>query len=723
NQPNDNAGIKENLDEGKVGKETVSSQQYVLLPLWSTGSKDPQNIDDDDAFNVKENENEVHVSSSGSDKSKKQDEKAKKDAKGNSPVGSPTRVRDLRAEFKEFSFNSTNRVNAVNAPVNAVRPNPTNNFNTASPFDTAVSPNFRIARKYLCVDPSKYPDDPDMPTLEDIVYLDDKKVVGAEADFTNLETYISVSPTPTTRVYKDYHVNQIIGDLNSAPQTRSMARVVKEQGGVHQINNEDFHTCFMIYQMDIKSSFLYGTIKEEVHVCQPLGFEHPDYPDKVYKMVKALYGLNQAPRACTPIETEKPLLKDPDGEDVDVHIYRSMIGSLMYLTSSRPNILFAVCACARFQVTLKVSYLQAVKRIFRFCCSLNAARSQVNVVEEDVIRQDLYLDDADGVECLPNEDIFQSLHCVSAKRTAWNEFSCSIVSAVICLATVAELEQDKHTQALEILKLNKRVKKLEKKKRSKHSGFKRLRKIGTSHRVESSTDTVMVDMDTELQDRIDQDVSAATKDVSAAEPTMFDDEEVTMTMAQTLIKIKVEKAKLLDKQIAQRFMMRKLKKLQPEKSKKKMIWKELKGMTYNKDRPIFVREYKNFQTLFKPNKDVKEHTKKRVAKETLLQDSFKKLKVVEVSGSDSTQETPSNDPKEISKEDVQNMLEIVQCLNLKLKPYRSKKDYSLSNGVMTLMLSAKLQVEEDSDMARDLVMKIFMEANKPKSRSLDTSSK
>ncbi|GJV59263.1 uncharacterized mitochondrial protein-like protein [Tanacetum coccineum] len=70
--------------------------------------------------------------------------------------------------------------------------------------------------------------------------------------------------------------------------------------------------------------------------------------------------------ASTPIETQKPLLKDEDGEEVDVHIYRSMIGSLMYLTSSRLDIMFAVCACARYQVNPKVSHLYVVKRIFRY---------------------------------------------------------------------------------------------------------------------------------------------------------------------------------------------------------------------------------------------------------------------------------------------------------------------------------------------------------------------
>ncbi|GKD83358.1 hypothetical protein Tco_1350197, partial [Tanacetum coccineum] len=69
--------------------------------------------------------------------------------------------------------------------------------------------------------------------------------------------------------------------------------------------------------------------------------------------------------ASTPVETQKPLVKDEEASDVDVHLYRSMIGSLMYLTASRPDIMFAVCACSRFQVTLKSSYLSTVKRIFR----------------------------------------------------------------------------------------------------------------------------------------------------------------------------------------------------------------------------------------------------------------------------------------------------------------------------------------------------------------------
>ncbi|GJS09349.1 putative ribonuclease H-like domain-containing protein [Tanacetum coccineum] len=232
---------------------------------------------------------------------------------------------------------------------------------------------------------------------------------------------------------------------------------------------------FLVYQMDVKSAFLYGTIEEEVYVTQPPGFKDPDHPDKVYKVVKALYGLHQAPRAwyetlanyllgngfkrgkidhtlfikkqkgnillvhvyvddiifgstnkdlctrfeklmndkfqmssmgeltlflglqvqqkedeifisqdkyvaeilkkfnytdvksaSTSVDLEKPLVKDRDADDVDVHLYRSMIGSLMYLTAFRPDIMFAICACVRFQVTPKTSHLLAIKRIFRY---------------------------------------------------------------------------------------------------------------------------------------------------------------------------------------------------------------------------------------------------------------------------------------------------------------------------------------------------------------------
>ncbi|GJX77816.1 putative ribonuclease H-like domain-containing protein [Tanacetum coccineum] len=349
-------------------------------------------------------------------------------------------------------------------------------------------------------------DDPNMPELEYIFYLNDDEDVGTEADMNNFDAFILVSPIQTTRIHKDHRVEKIIGDLNSAPQTRRMTKNLEEHGLFSSVqqrtNHKDFQNClnkkdergiviknkarlvaqgytqeegidydevfapvakieairlflayasfkdFVVYQMDVKSAFLYGKTEEEVYVCQPPGFEDLDFPDIVYKVEKGLYRLHQTPRAwyetlstyllengfqrgkidktlfirtdkgdimlvqvyvddiifgstkkslciefekmmhknqdkyvtkilkkfgftdvkmvSTPMETKKPLLKDEDGEEVDVHLYRSMIGSLMYLISSRPDIMFVVCVCARYQVNSKVSHLHAVKRISRY---------------------------------------------------------------------------------------------------------------------------------------------------------------------------------------------------------------------------------------------------------------------------------------------------------------------------------------------------------------------
>ncbi|GKB54622.1 putative ribonuclease H-like domain-containing protein [Tanacetum coccineum] len=88
--------------------------------------------------------------------------------------------------------------------------------------------------------------------------------------------------------------------------------------------------------------------------------------DKYVAKIMKKFDFANVKTASTPIETQKPLVKDEEASDVDVHLYRSMIGSLMYLTASRPDIMFAVCACSRFQVTPKTSHLSAVKRIFRY---------------------------------------------------------------------------------------------------------------------------------------------------------------------------------------------------------------------------------------------------------------------------------------------------------------------------------------------------------------------
>nr|GEZ08727.1 ribonuclease H-like domain-containing protein [Tanacetum cinerariifolium] len=232
----------------KAGEEV--DQQYVLFPVWSSGSTNPQNNDRDVAFDGKEHdfdakkpESEVNVSSSSSGQSRKQDDKTKKEAKGKSLVEYVTGYRDLNTEFKDCFENSSNEVNVVGFIVPTVGKNSLNNtnaFSAAGHSNTDVSPTYG---KSSFKDASQLPDDLDMPKLEDITYSDDEDVVGAEADFNNLESSILVSPIPTTRIHKDHPVSQIIGDISSTTQTRSMTRVVKDQGRLSQMFNDDFHTC------------------------------------------------------------------------------------------------------------------------------------------------------------------------------------------------------------------------------------------------------------------------------------------------------------------------------------------------------------------------------------------------------------------------------------------------------------------------------------------------
>ncbi|GJR80970.1 putative ribonuclease H-like domain-containing protein [Tanacetum coccineum] len=332
------------------------------------------------------------------------------------------------------------------------------------------------------------PIDPNMPDLEDASdtlpndgifngAYDDDEDVGAVADFNNMDNTIAVSPIPTLRIHKDHPKGQILGDPTSAVQTRGKIQkassaqqalvigtkwvfknkrdersiVVKNKArlvaqGFRQDKGIDYDEVFVpvarikairlflafasymgftVYQMDVKSAFLYGTIEEEVawyetlssflmengfrrgtidktlfikkkksdimlvqvyvddiifgstkkSMCTEfeecmhkrfqmssmgeltffLGLQVKQQPDGIFisqdKYVADIlkkFDFLSIRTAITPIESNKPLVKDEDGVDVDVHVYRSMIGSLMYLTASRPDIMFAVCAYARF---------------------------------------------------------------------------------------------------------------------------------------------------------------------------------------------------------------------------------------------------------------------------------------------------------------------------------------------------------------------------------------
>ncbi|GKD34512.1 ribonuclease H-like domain-containing protein, partial [Tanacetum coccineum] len=336
------------------------------------------------------------------------------------------------------------------------------------------------------------PDDPLMPDLEDTAEVqntgifgsayDDEdldtynspfadQVMGAEADFNNMEPSTVQEPTKIAQALDDeswveamqeellqFKIQKVwtLVDLPYGKKAigtkwvyrnkkdergivvRNKARLVaqgyKQEEGID--NDEVFAPIarieairlflayasflnFLVYQMDVKSAVLYSTIEEEVYVSQPPSFVDLKFTKKVYKVEKGYtklleldfeqimhkrfqvssmgeltfflglqvkqkedeifisqdkyvgeilkkFGFSSIRTASTLMETNKALTKDKDIEDVDIHLYRSMIGSLMYLTSSRPDIMFLVCACSRFQVQPKVSHLNAGKRIFRY---------------------------------------------------------------------------------------------------------------------------------------------------------------------------------------------------------------------------------------------------------------------------------------------------------------------------------------------------------------------
>nr|GFB28583.1 hypothetical protein [Tanacetum cinerariifolium] len=216
----------------------------------------------------------------------------------------------------------------------------TNLINTAStPLSTACPSRAFNDGELLYPDPSKYvlSDNPSMPHLEDIYASPSEGIFtdssyddeGVVTDFNSLETTVSVSPTPTSRIHTIHPKTQILGDPKSAVQTRSKVKknfeahaltsqALEDESWVDTMQEElpqqeeriDYdevfapvarieairiflafasYMGFIVYQIDAKSTFMYGTIDEEVYVSQPPGFVDPKFPNKVYKVVKALY--------------------------------------------------------------------------------------------------------------------------------------------------------------------------------------------------------------------------------------------------------------------------------------------------------------------------------------------------------------------------------------------------------------------------------------------------
>ncbi|GJY08234.1 putative ribonuclease H-like domain-containing protein, partial [Tanacetum coccineum] len=305
NQTNRNAGIKDNVD-------AVPTQQYILLPLLYDS---PQSLEDAVA----------------DDAGKKTNEK-------------PANEGERNGQEKEGGA-SNKEVSTVSPSVSAA----------GQSFDNADD----LSTNHL------------MPDLEDTtdllntgifsgVYDDEDE--GAEADLNNLET--------TMNVFRNKKDERGIIVRNKA---RLVAQGYTQKEGIYY--DEVFTLVarieaiglflayasfmgFIVYQIDMKSAFLYGTIEEEMSSIRELSFffglqvkQKDDgifiSQDKYVADILKKFDFATVKTTRTPTETNKALLKDEEAKDVDVQLYRSMIGSLMYLTTSRPDIMFVVCACAR----------------------------------------------------------------------------------------------------------------------------------------------------------------------------------------------------------------------------------------------------------------------------------------------------------------------------------------------------------------------------------------
>nr|GEY43850.1 retrovirus-related Pol polyprotein from transposon TNT 1-94 [Tanacetum cinerariifolium] len=241
-------------------------------------------------------------------------------------------------EKQDINTNNTNLLNAVSAPVSVV--GPSRALNDAEP---------------------SYPDEPLMPHIEDIftspsegifntLSCDDedlpfgKKVIGTKWVYRNKKDERGVVVRNKARLVAQGHRQEEGIDYDEV-----FAHVARIEA-IRIFLAFASYMGFIVYQMDVKSAFLYGIIDEEVYVTQPPGFVDPRFPNKVYKVMQALYGLLQAPRAW------------------------SMIGSLMYLTASRPGILFVVCACSRFQTIVATSTTEAEYVATAHCFTLLKGR-------------------------------------------------------------------------------------------------------------------------------------------------------------------------------------------------------------------------------------------------------------------------------------------------------------------------------------------------------------
>ncbi|GKA90770.1 putative ribonuclease H-like domain-containing protein [Tanacetum coccineum] len=448
----------------KARMETVPGKDYILLPLWPADLPFSQNS---------KSSPDAGFKPSGDNEKKVTKEPGKQG-------GDPSNKND--------SVNSTNNINTASDGNN------TNNVNTVSSTVNTVGIEVNAVSSNTSIE---LPNDPNMPELEDIVYSDDYEDVGAEADMNNLNTFMSCLSI------LNYKITQRSSSLNNYCRLEFRPQQVEWTIEFEWINYDEVFAPvakieaikvflayasfkdFVVYQMDVKSAFLYGKFKEEVYVCQPPGFEDPDFPDRVYKVEKALYGLHQAPRAWRQAVDRKSTKEGCHFLGFRLISWLCKIEMWLFNSTTKAEYIAAsVVVIVDFLNASSIRYALTVNpTIYTLCIEQFWATVKVKtvngeqqlqalvdgkkiIITEATVRRDLQLKDAEGVDCLPNATIFEQLtlmgyeklsqkltfykaffspqwkflihtilQCLSAKTTAWNEFSSTMASAIICLAT------------------------------------------------------------------------------------------------------------------------------------------------------------------------------------------------------------------------------------------------------------------------------------------------
>nr|GEU41513.1 hypothetical protein [Tanacetum cinerariifolium] len=468
-EANNNAGIQANDDQSANSKEIDLHEEYFILPIWSAYSTTVKSSGDKIEKNTNFKTCEKPVSQVEQifleelEKLKRQEKKANVAAR-----------KETTHENQNAHTNSTNLLNNVSTPLSVAGPSRAFNDGNLSYLDDRLMPHLED----IYASPSE-------GIFTDSSYDDE----GVVTDFNNLETTVNVSPTLITRIHTIHPKTQILGDHMSAIQTRSKVNKNFKANALFQIQKVWILVDLPFGKKAIGTKWVYRNKKDERGVVvrnkarlvaqghrQEEGIDYDEVfapkedsifisQDKCVAEILKKFDFLSVKTASTPIETQKPLVKDEEATDVDVHFYRSIIGSLMYLTVSRPDIMFAVCACSRFQAKVSADvqtfvlieaqqhssnespllgvntprcdedslelkelmyalivnptiYVSCIKQFW-----VSATIKKVNdvvklralidgkrvVVTEDVIRQAFHLYDADGVECLPNEEIFTKL--------------------------------------------------------------------------------------------------------------------------------------------------------------------------------------------------------------------------------------------------------------------------------------------------------------------------